>query len=101
MKKKRIYKVTTIKEDPGIMEINSAAAYLIKSYAVEVAEASDRAYMACKYRLVGLVTAINIYDGMIFSEIFRDDNMTMVLIGRLDGSTTLLCVVSRREATDQ
>lgn len=97
MKQKRIYKVTTIKEDPDIMELNSAAAHMMKSYAVEVAEASDRAYTAYKYRLVGLLTAINIYDGMIFSVIFRDDNMTMVTICKFDGAT-LLCVVSRREA---
>lgn len=100
MKQKRIYKVTTIKEDPDIMEINSAAAYMMKRYAVEVAEASDRAYTACKYRLVGLTTAINIYDCPIFSEIFRDDNMTMVSIYEPDGPT-LLCVVSRREATNE
>lgn len=96
MKQKRIYKVTTIEEDPDIMEINSAAAYIMKSYALAVAEASDRAYTACKHRLVGLITAINIYDGLIFSEIFRDDNMTMVSLCKPDG-TTLLCVVSRRE----
>lgn len=100
MKQKRIYKVTTIKEDPDIMEINSAAAYLLKNYAVEVAEASDRAYTACKHRLVGLLNAINIYDCLIFSEIFRDDNMTMVSISKLDGPA-LLRVVSRREATNE
>lgn len=101
MKQKRIYKVTTIKEDPDIMEINSAAAYLMKNYAVEVAEASDRAYTACKYRLIGLLNAINIYDDLIFSEIFRDDNMTMVSICKLNGPTTLLCVISRREAANE
>ena len=100
MKQKRIYKVTTIKEDPGIMEINAAAAYLMKNYAVEVAEASDRAYTACKYRLVGLLNAINIYDDLILSEIFRDENMTMVTICKPDGAT-LLCVISRREDTNE
>lgn len=101
MKQKRIYKVTTIKEDPDIMEINSVAAHMIKSYAIELAEASDRTYKACKYRLVGLTTAISIYDSPIFSEIFRDDNMTMVSISKLDGPVTLLCVISRREDTNE
>lgn len=101
MKQKRIYKVTTIKEDPDIMKLNSAAAHLMKSYAVEVAEASDRAYTAYKSRLEGLATAIGIYDDTIlFSEIFRDDNMTMVTIYKPDGAT-LLGVISRREDTNE
>lgn len=101
MKQKRIYKVTTIKEDPDIMEINTEAAYLMKNYAVELAESSDRSYTACKYRLLGLLNAINIYDGLIFSHIIRDDLVTLVEVYKPDGVTKLLVVAARREDTNE
>lgn len=101
MKQKRIYKVTTIKEDPDIMEINSAAAYLMKNYAVEVAEASDRAYTACKYRLLGLLSAINIYDSLVFVHSIRDDHVTIVEVYKSDCATKLLVVTARREGTNE
>lgn len=101
MKQKRIYKVTTIKEDPDIMEINSCAAYLMKKYAIEVAEASDRSYTACKYRLFGLLNAINIYDSLVFAHIIRDDPVTLVEVYKPDGVTKLLVVAARREDTNE
>lgn len=97
MKQKRIYKVTTIKEDPDIMEINTAAAYMMKNYAIEVAESSDRSYAACKYRLLGLLNAINIYDSLIFAHIIRDNQVTLVEVYKPDGVTKLLVVAARRE----
>lgn len=96
MKQKRIYKVTTIKEDPDIMEINTGAAYLMKNYAVELAESSDRSYTACKYRLLGLLNAINIYDSQVFAYIIRDDVVSLVEVYKPDG-TKLLVVAARRE----
>ena len=101
MKQKRIYKVTTIKEDPDIMEINSAAAHLMKNYAVEVAESSDRSYTARKCRLIGLLDAINIYDSSIFAHIIRDDLVTLVEVYKPDGVTKLLVVAARREDTNE
>ena len=101
MKQKRIYKVTTIKEDPNIMEINTSAASLMKNYAVEVAEASDRSYTACKYRLLGLLNAINVYDSLVFPYIFRDDFVTLVEVYKSDGVTKLLVVAARRVDTNE
>ena len=101
MKQKRIYKVTTIKEDPDIMEFNSAAVYLMKNYAVELAESSDRSYTACKYRLLGLLNAINIYDSQVFAHIIRDDLVTLVEVYKSDGVTKLLVVAARREGTNE
>lgn len=101
MKQKRVYKVTAIKEDPDIMEINTMAAYLMKNYAIELAESSDRSYTAYKYRLLGLLNAISIYDSLIFSSIIRDDLETLVEVYKSDGVTKLLVVVARREATNE
>lgn len=101
MKQKRVYKVTEIKEDPDIMEINSGAAYLMKNYAIDVAESSDRSYIACQYRLIGLLNAISIYDSLIFASIIRDDLETLVEVYKSDGVTKLLVVVARREATNE
>lgn len=101
MKQKRIYKVTTIKEDPDIMEINTGAAFLMKRYAIELAESSDRSYTACKYRLFGLLNAINIYDSLIFAHIIRDDLVSLVEVYKPDGVTKLLVVAARREATNE
>lgn len=101
MKQKRVYKITTIEEGPDIMEINSAASYLMKNYAVEVAEASDRAYTACKHRLFGLLNAINIYDSLVFAHIIRDDLVTLVEVYKSDGVTKLLVVAARREDTNE
>lgn len=101
MKQKRVYKIITIEEDPDIMEINSCAAYLMKNYAVEVAESSDRSYTACKYRLFGLLNAIDIYDSQVFANIFRDDFVTLVEVYKSDGVTKLLVVAARRVDTNE
>lgn len=101
MKQKRVYKVITIEEDPDIMEINHGAVYLMKNYATEVAESSDRSYTAYKYRLFGLVNAIHIYDRPIYAHIIRDDHVTIVEVYKSDCATKLLVVTSRREDTNE
>lgn len=101
MKQKRIYKVTNIEEDIGIMNYSTVVMNALRQLCIDLAESSDRAFPLKAERLTGFVAAMNLHEsGLLFWSAERREHATLVQITTLS-STTLISVLSQREDTNE
>lgn len=101
MKQKRIYKVANVREDPDIMNFGTLATYKLLRLCVKLAECSDRSFPLREQRVIGFISAMNLYEAVqLFFTAERNDLSTDVQIMTWDGRI-MLRVLSQREATNE